>query len=404
MRLAPPQRTTPRHQASAAEFFAGAGLARIGLERAGLRVVWSNDVDPDKHRMYTGHFRDRADGGHEFRLGDVADVVGADVPDVALAWASFPCTDLSLAGNRSGLDGRHSGTFWHFTRVLDEMGARRPPVVALENVAGLASSGRGADLAAALRALNELGYSVDVLAIDAVRFVPQSRPRLFIVGLRTPPAGSQAPSAEADEQLRPRWVERVRAEPGLRTHRFPLPAPPPPLRRGLDALVDPVGTDAPTEPAWWDARRVAAFLDSLAPVQAARLAALRAARTPTFRTAYRRTRAGVPRWELRADEVSGCLRTARGGSSRQALVRAGRGEVAIRWMSAREYARLMGADDYLLDGLRPNQALFGFGDAVAVPVVGWLGANYLAPAVRAALGPSAPAAWDRRAVGLAHGG
>lgn len=54
-------------------------------------------------------------------------------------------------------------------------------------------------------------------------------------------------------------------------------------------------------------------------------------------------------------------------------------------MTPREYARLMGADDYRLDGARTNQALFGFGDAVAVPAVNWLATHYLMPLVTGAL-------------------
>jgi DNA (cytosine-5)-methyltransferase 1 len=167
------------------EFFAGIGLARLGLEAAGFRVVWSNDCESDKQAMYEGNFGTST--GHEFVLGDVRQVRGQDVPGgVALAWASSPCTDLSLAGARAGLRGSESGAFWEYVRVLDEMGGGRPPVAVLENVVGLATSHGGEDLAAAIRAFNGLGYSVDVLAIDARRFVPQSRPRLFLVGAQTP--------------------------------------------------------------------------------------------------------------------------------------------------------------------------------------------------------------------------
>ena len=81
----------------AAEFFAGIGLARMGLEEAGFDVRWSNDNDPDKHAMYVGHFR--RSHGHTFVRGDVGEVKGGDMPDdLAVAWASFPCIDLSLAG------------------------------------------------------------------------------------------------------------------------------------------------------------------------------------------------------------------------------------------------------------------------------------------------------------------
>lgn len=359
-----------------AEFFAGIGLVRLGLESAGFDVVWSNDLEPTKREMYTGHFRD-APGDHTFQLGDVADVMGNAMPDgIDLAWASFPCTDLSLAGWRRGLAGEHSSTFWHFTRVLQEMGARRPPVVALENVTGMATSRGGEDLAVAIRELNRLGYSVDVLTLDARRFVPQSRPRLFIVGSHEAPAQDDRLVSE----LRPDWLQAPFDDPSLVTHRAALPEPPPLLMEGLSAQVERIGA---TDSRWWDGERTQAFVGSLSPIQLERLERLRKGRTFSHRTAYRRTRRGVAVWEIRADDMSGCLRTARGGSSKQAVVRAGRGEVSVRWMTPREYARLMGAGEYRLEGLRTNQALFGFGDAVCVPVVSWLAENYLMPLAQA---------------------
>ena len=92
----------------------------MGLEEAGFEVRWSNDIDPDKQAMYMGHFRRLP--GHTFVRRDVGDVKGDDMPDgLTLAWASFPCIDLSLAGWRRGLKGRSSGTFWYFTDVIDQM-------------------------------------------------------------------------------------------------------------------------------------------------------------------------------------------------------------------------------------------------------------------------------------------
>jgi DNA (cytosine-5)-methyltransferase 1 len=58
-------------------------------------------------------------------------------------------------------------------------------------------------------------------------------------------------------------------------------------------------------------------------------------------------------------------------------------------MTPLEYARLMGAGDYNLSGARTNQALFAFGDAVAVPAVAWLSENYLMPLIRGTLEQSA---------------
>lgn len=309
--------------------------------------------------------------GH-FALGDIGELQSSSLPgDADLAWASSPCTDLSIAGARAGLAGAESGTFWHVIRLLGGM-TNRPEVFVLENVVGLATSHGGDDLAAAIKAFNGLGYSVDVLAIDARRFVPQSRPRLFLVGAQHPPVEED----HVISDLRPDWLQWVYAEPGLRTHRAVLPKLPPPLSAGMGDLME----DLPErDERWWDAERTAAFVRSLSPIQRERIARLRREPGVKYRTAYRRTRNGVAVWEVRADDIAGCLRTARGGSSKQAVVRLGSKRLKVRWMTPREYARLMGAPDYALSGIRVNQALFGFGDAVAVPAVAWLADNYLRP-------------------------
>jgi DNA (cytosine-5)-methyltransferase 1 len=359
----------------AAEFFAGIGLMRLGLESAGIETVWANDIEPDKREMYVANF-----GDGEFALGDVRDIAGGDLPEVDVASASFPCTDLSLAGNRKGLgaaaaprgvDGG-SSMFWEFARVLDEMGERRPSVLLLENVLGFASSHGGRDLLGAVLELNRLGYSCDLMAIDARHFVPQSRPRMFIVGVADPEPSDRLGGVTG----RPAWVRRfARDAPQARLHarQLPdLPTGPGDLRGVVERLPEDAGD-------WWDADRVKSFVSSLSPLQAARLTALSEGNGRRWRTAYRRTRNGVAVWEIRADDIAGCLRTARGGSSKQALVEAGEGHVRVRWMTPREYARLMGAPDFTLSARR-SQALFGFGDAVCVPVIAWLCEHYVAPA------------------------
>lgn len=384
------------------EFFAGIGLARMGLERAGFHVAWANDFEPKKKAMYDGQFpgagAGAGAGAHEYALGDIGAVAAADLPaGAAVAWASSPCTDLSLAGGRAGLGGGQSGTFWHFIELLRDLGDERPPVAVLENVVGLASSNGGDDLTAAIRAFNELGYSVDVLMLDARRFVPQSRPRLFLVAAIHPPAvsagrgnagqGSGAKNgssaAFASSQLRPDWLEWVFSDKTLVTHRAELPAAPEPLTSGFSALTEAMPA---RDERWWDAERTAAFVASLSETQLQRVNALRKVPGTRFRTAYRRTRHGRPVWEVRPDDIAGCLRTARGGSSKQAVVKLGNGKLQVRWMTPLEYARLMGAGDYKLGSAPATQVLFGFGDAVAVPAVEWLGEHYLAPLVRGQLG------------------
>ena len=150
-----------------AEYFAGIGLMRLGLERAGWTTVFANDIDEKKREMYEGHFGlSPAVAPDDVHLLDVN-----DVPTTLLATASFPCNDLSLAGGRKGLAGKHSSAFWGFVRILEEMGGRRPNLILLENVTGFLTSNDGGDFRETLLAENRLGYSVDAFIIDASRFV-----------------------------------------------------------------------------------------------------------------------------------------------------------------------------------------------------------------------------------------
>lgn len=342
----------------------------MGLHQAGFDTAWANDISEDKAAMYRAQFEDDA-----MEVADVNDVDAAQLPRADLAWASSPCTDLSLAGNRTGLAGRESSAFYAFTAVLRAVPEdERPGALVLENVVGLSTSHGGDDLTAAIREFNDLGYSVDLLAIDARRFVPQSRPRMFLVGSREP-----VETDDSEHLLRPAWTETFFNDPTLDTHRVALPAPPNHLADGLADHLERLGND---DPRWWDDHRVEAFIESMSPVQRDRLDKLRRQdRRYQWRTAYRRTRAGVAVWEMRPDEISGCLRTARGGSSKQAVVRMGYGKVDVRWMTGAEYAALMGAAEYKIEGFRDNQVQFAFGDAVAVPAVSWLAKHYLKPLV-----------------------
>ena len=354
----------------AAEFFAGIGLVRAGLEQADIDVIWANDIEPVKRAVYAANF-----DASDYVLDDICNVRGASVPAVDIAAASFPCVDLSLAGNRRGLEGEQSGLFFEFTRVLREMGGRAPSVVLVENVTSFVSSRQGRDLRAAIAELNSLEYVCDVVAVDARWFRPQSRPRLFIIGTRRRLAG---PGAGKANPLRPGPVASfLRAHRDLALQELPVPIP----RRADSRLRDVVERLDSADKRWWRSDRMAKFLESLSPRHRHRLDELRLKGATEWRTAYRRTRGGAAVWEVRSDDIAGCLRTARGGSSRQAIVEVGPEDLRARWMTPREYALLQGApEEFDYSAVTEVQALYGFGDAVCVPVVGWLAQHVLAPA------------------------
>ena len=361
-----------------AEFFAGIGLVREALQPLGFQHMWANDIEPMKRAHYVANHSPEG-----FLLGDVSDVHADQLPhDLELATSSFPCIDLSLAGNRNGLAGEHSGMFWEFARVMTELQeqGRVPRAILIENVTAFASSHDGKDLQSALVKLKELGYSCDILTIDASHFVPQSRPRMFIIGITGELPDSCVEGVPPLSDVRPNWVRDAYIKNLLtgRLHYRSLP----PLPTRTANLSDIIEEIEDSDVRWWGSERLAAFMSSLSSIQTARLERSRTRPEKTWRTAYRRTRNGKATWEIRRDDIAGCLRTTGGGSSKQALVVAGHGKVQARWMTAREYAWLMGAKDYELNGVTPNQAQFGFGDAVVVDVVRWIGAHYLLPVLR----------------------
>jgi len=114
-------------------------------------------------------------------------------------------------------------------------------------------------------------------------------------------------------------------------------------------------------------------------IQSERVTSYQRREVPGFFGAYRRTRDGRSVWEVRADERAGALRTTRGGSAKQAILRAGNGCLAARWMGVIEYARRQGAPHLRYGSVSAAQAMFALGDAVCVPVIDWIGRNCLRP-------------------------
>ena len=361
-------------QRTVAEFFAGIGLMRMGLERAGWHVVWANDIDEDKMRMYRGHYVD--DQAH-FHLGDVHALDYSKIPTVDLATASFPCNDLSLAGARRGLAGQQSGAFWGFMDALKGMECRRPPLVLLENVAGFLTSHDGNDFRDACLALNDLDYAVDAFIIDAAFFVPQSRQRLFLIGkreARTDDIVAEPPSFY-ESACRPHALaDFILWNPEIHWSLRDLP----PICKTQSCLRDILDNLPSSSVYWWSQQRAEYLLNQMS--EKHRLIAERMIKGKeiSYGTVFRRVRHGRSMAELRTDGIAGCLRTPRGGSGRQILFQAGKGKYSVRLLTPRECARLMGADDFTITGSL-NQALFGFGDAVCVPVMQWIAENYLTP-------------------------
>jgi DNA (cytosine-5)-methyltransferase 1 len=359
------------------EFFAGGGLARLGLADA-FSCVFANDIEPAKASAYRAAFGDEV-----MREGDIWKLSTSDLPgQAALAWASFPCQDLSLAGERRGLAAPRSGAFWGFHQLIERLAheKRAPAVLALENVSGLLSSHGGADFTALIHALDGLGYRVGALEIDAALFTPQSRPRLFVIASRTAPASliSSGPCEPFHSQGLRNVVARL--PDGLRK-RFVwwrLDAPPKRNTRLADVL-----DDEPQGVAWQSEEQTAKLLGQMSTLQRARVDALRESGRREVGAVFRRIRIEhgerVQRAEARFDGIAGCLRTPAGGSSKQLLLFVEGDQVRSRLLSPREAARLMGVPEHYPLPAGQTAALHLVGDAVCVPVVRWLSQNLLAP-------------------------
>lgn len=347
------------------EFFAGSGLVAQGLKDH-FRAVWANDICEKKAEVY------RANHGSEtFHQGSISDVKGFNLPPASMAWASFPCQDLSLAGLVGGIHASRSGLVWEWLRIIDEMPIA-PPVLVAENVIGLVSGHEGRHYHALHNALNERGYRVGSIVLDAKRWVPQSRPRVFVIAVRADieiPAGLQA---DGPTWAHPKAVEK--AAKGLAEWVWWRLPEPDPRKQSLSEIIE---WDAPFADESTDRRNISLISerhrDLLDCVPESKV---------FVAPGYKRTRNGKQVLELRFDSLAGCLRTPEGGSSRQVIVIKQGGRLRSRLLTTREAARLMGApDSYLLPGSY-NDGYKAMGDAVAVPVARWLAKYLLDPLVR----------------------
>jgi DNA (cytosine-5)-methyltransferase 1 len=321
------------------------------------------------------------------KVADIRAITTADLPGLAdLMWGSFPCQDLSLAGVGAGLKGERSGTFYPFWDVVRALKTedRAPKLIALENVCGTLTSHGGKDFEAICRTFADVGYRCGALVINADLFVPQSRPRLFVIGVRADLAID--PALLSPEPLGPFHTR------GLRRAVAALPAAlkidmlwwnvPTPGHR-VRTLADEI-EDHPTSVTWHTAGETERLLAKMSPVNKAKVAAAIRAGRRMVGGVYNRTRLDergvkVQRAEVRFDDVSGCLRTPAGGSSRQVILVIDGHKIRSRLISARETARLMGLpDDYKLPK-NYNEAYHLTGDGVVVDVVRHLAQHVLEP-------------------------
>ena len=360
------------------EFFAGGGMARLGLGDH-WQCLFANEWSAGKAAAYRANFPPAA----ELKVDDIWNLSIADLPvGASLAWASFPCQDLSLAGNGAGLGGARSGTLLKFWTLMRELArARRPiPVIALENVVGALTSNEGRDFQSMAELAAAAGYRFGAFVIDAAAFVPQSRPRLFFVAVHDSvplpiPAG---PGERWHNPRLDRAVSALSARLRKRWIWWQLPAAPA-NRSQLDDVIEFENPHLK----WHTRAETQRLLSMMSEANTFKVRQAQAHGKRIVGTIYKRVREQnglrAQRAEVRFDQVSGCLRTPSGGSSRQIILIVEGRSVKSRLLTPREAGRLMGLpEDYLLPE-RYNGAYHLAGDGVVVPVVRFLADHLLTP-------------------------
>lgn len=366
------------------EFFAGGGMARSGLGETWV-CIFANDFSEQKAKSYLANW-----GSDHLTVEDVNKIKSASLPGHAdLAWASFPCQDLSLAGNGAGLQGSRSGTFWGFLRIIQELKSegRKPSMIVLENVYGTLTSHEGKDFEAIAKSIASEGYNFGAVVMDAVHFVPQSRPRVFIICIDESLA---IPTETICKRASPAWhpdkvICAYNALPKRVKNKWVWWDMPEPIQL-LMTLAEIVEVE-PHGVRWHTDKETQRILSMMAPLHRKKVLSAQQNGSLQVGTIYKRTRNGIQRAEVRFDGVAGCLRTPGGGSSRQTIMVVEGSSIRTRLISPREAARLMGLPENYILPAKYNDAYHLVGDGVVVPVVAHINQNILLPVVTENLQP-----------------
>jgi DNA (cytosine-5)-methyltransferase 1 len=181
------------------ELFAGIGGFSVGLERTGaFKTIGFCEIDEQCHKVLRKNWPDVP------IYTDVTKLSVKNLPEIPdVITGGFPCQDISIAGKGEGLDGKRSGLWWEFHRLIREC---NPRWVIIENVAMLRRRGLGQ----VLRSLAEIGYDAEWHCISAGAVgAPHQRDRLWI--LAYPNSQRQLQSERSKQDIR-RWVSNSSME------------------------------------------------------------------------------------------------------------------------------------------------------------------------------------------------
>jgi DNA (cytosine-5)-methyltransferase 1 len=378
------------------EFFAGGGMVRAGLGGR-WTCQFANDFDPLKVQVYAANW-----GDAEILEDDIHKVEAQDLGSRAdLAWASFPCQDLSAAGSGLGIGSARganrtrSGTFWAFIDLMKSLKTtgRLPKIVVLENVVGLLTINGGEEFKAVIAALDRLGMRAGAIVVDARHFLPQSRQRVFIVAVSKT---ARVVDELVCDEPHPTWhpdplVKAVlKLSPQCREQWmwFNLGAAPE-LKKTLNEIV----SNRPAGVEWHTTAETRRLIGMMSNVHRQKLSEAKKSGKRVVGTLSLQMRPSngktAQRTEICFRGLAGCLRTPKGGGSRPRVIVVKGNDVRTRLLAPAEAASLMG----LKSGYQlPEVYEYAFrvvGDGVAVPVVSFLRAKLLNPLLRSMKKPRA---------------
>lgn len=172
------------------ELFAGIGAQAQALDELNIdhRIVAISEIDPYAETSYRAIHDPNVNN-----LGDITKI--AQLPHCDLLTYSFPCTDISLAGNGAGLtkgSGTRSGLLWEVERLLEDYSTRGdlPKYLLLENVKNLVGKQFKADFDDWCLTLELLGYTNYWKVLNAKHYgIPQNRERVIMLSIKSDNGG-----------------------------------------------------------------------------------------------------------------------------------------------------------------------------------------------------------------------
>lgn len=377
------------------EFFAGAGMARLGLRN--WDCIWANDNDPRKVSIYKHNYgaqhidsRDIVEVARDVESGKAGSSdhalefpMGAD-----MAWASFPCQDVSWAGWQEGMSGARSGTYWSFWKIMNTLHKKgeKPPVIVIENVKGLLFEDNFNMICESLAALD---MKFGAVLIDAKHFVPQSRPRVFVIAVNS---DTDLSGLTSHEESTSHWLPEVVKEAywnlpdELKGHWVWWKIKP---VTGVSPTLNKLFERDPMDVQCHDKKETRRLMSMMTPRNLKKIRDARNAGGRRVGFLYKRMRHGEQKAEVRFDGLAGCLRTPKGGSSCQTVVLVEGNQVQTRLLSRVEAARLMGImvsrrgrlpdsdKGFFPENFSYRQSYMAVGDGVVVPVVEHLASSLL---------------------------